>query len=129
MWRTAIVVGAVALAASCALEEPQTVELEGGSWPEADVESLAEEVEPEVEPIAWYPICVEHYKCCQDTKLGNIRDAPRKTRCAFCSEVCHDEQVGRGRWPDRTRSGRDCQYWKRKYEIEPPTQMCRELPQ
>lgn len=52
--------------------------------------------------------CVEHYVMCMDTRLGSTYDGPNKTRCHSCLEAC---QKNGNRWPRRTPSGRDCQYW------------------
>jgi hypothetical protein len=48
-----------------------------------------------------------------DTKLGFEYDTPDHTRCYYCQSRCNDE----GQWPKQTYYRKDCQYWKKKYEL------------
>jgi len=90
-------------AEACVMEEPIN-ELAGASLSEADI--------------------------CQDTKLGTGYDAPKKSRCAFCSEIYAEisHKAGQGHRPDRTNAGRDCHYWKPKYRLKKPDPECVGLP-
>jgi hypothetical protein len=103
---------------ACALPDEQDSARSG-----TDVAALEEDVES-----AYYPICVDHYECCQETKLGDIRDNPGETRCGNCVKRCNDEHDGRGRWPMYTHAGWDCQYWKREHWYRQPRRECEALP-
>jgi hypothetical protein len=98
------------------VEEP-VGEVEGASWSEAEIE-----VEPDApgEPMFRRPSCEHLYSCCADTKLGSTHDDSGHTRCWYCARICRQE----GTWPIETPAGKDCQYWKKKYEIFPPRPEC-----
>jgi hypothetical protein len=82
-----LVVVIASLAGACVVEEP-VGELAGDAWSEAEAESESQ-AEPDVEPIRWSPICVDHYVCCQDSKLSDEWDGWNQTRCDTCSRLCH----------------------------------------
>ncbi len=79
------------------------------------------------EAVAYYPICVDHFVCCKDTKLGDTYDEPGKSRCTICMARCHDEDDGRGHWPTYTHGGWDCQYWKPEFWYRRPASECEDL--
>ena len=121
------------LVSACALPADDA----GDTWAAAaEVESVSEvemgahEIDnpPLIDPILYFPICVDHYVCCQDTRLGDTTDAPKKSRCASCADICHDEHDGRGHWPECTYAGDDCQYWKPEYWYRTPSEKCARLP-
>jgi hypothetical protein len=112
--RTVLLVMVASLAGACVVEEP----VGEVSWSEAKIES---QVEPDIDPIVWRPSCHHHYECCDDTKLGTTYDDPNHTRCLYCAKRCDEE----GQWPRQTFAGRDCQYWKKKYELRKPRPECR----
>lgn len=66
------------------------------------------------------PSCAHHYSCCMDTKLGDQYDTPDHTRCYYCQSRCNDE----GSWPSETYYGKDCEYWRKKYEKKKPRGEC-----
>jgi hypothetical protein len=114
--RIAVMVMVALVAGACVVEEPGS-ELAGVSWSEGD-----NETQPLAEPNAgWRPSCNHHFKCCHDTKLGTTYDDHNRTRCYSCAIRCDEE----GQWPRKTYAGKDCEYWKKGYEIEPPDEECR----
>jgi hypothetical protein len=124
--RIVLLVMVASLAGACDMEEPvgepEAVSLSAPlgevelSWSALEPEGEAEsEAEPEVEPISFYPICVDHYVCCQESALRHERDAPNRSRCQSCSMRCHDKNDMRGRWPNTTHAGKDCRWWRKQY--------------
>jgi hypothetical protein len=90
------------LACACVVEEP--IGVEGVAWSEA--------TEPEIEPIVWRPSCHGHYEDCMKTKLSK-EDDYGTSRCKVCADLC---EIRHGEWPAETNAGKDCRYWRRKYQ-------------
>ena len=115
-----VMVMVASIAGACVVEEP-VGEMEGVSWSATEIAVEHEApAEPDLEPITWRPSCEHLYSCCADTKLGTTYDDPGHTRCWHCARQCHLE----GPWPNETYAGKDCRYWKKKYEIREPRGEC-----
>lgn len=46
------------------------------------------------------------------TKLSK-EDDYGTSRCQVCADLC---EIRHGEWPEQTNAGKDCRYWRRKYQ-------------